>query len=73
MENSSSYTRPDIINLVLIVLLGVMLAIHVGVSQGNHTLVAKQEVQHVSTISSEIRALQAEVKELKSKSGITGN
>ena len=73
MENSSKFTRPDVINLVLIVLLGIMQAIHAVKSQGNHELIAKQEAQHVSAISAELKALKTQVQELKAKSGTASN
>jgi len=73
METPSSYTRPDVINLLLIVLLGVTLAIHVAISQSNHSLVASQEAQHVSKISTELKALQAEVQAMKTKPGTASN
>jgi hypothetical protein len=73
MENSTKFTRPDVINLVLIVLLGIMQAIHVVKSQGNHELIAKQEAQHVSAISAELKALKTQIQELKAKNGTASN
>jgi hypothetical protein len=68
MENSSRFTRPDVINLVLIVLLAAIMTIHITASMNNHTLIASQEAKHISMVSTQLKALQNEVQQLKAKS-----
>jgi hypothetical protein len=73
MDNPSSFSRADVINLFLILVLGAFLALHVWKSQDNHELIAKQEAAHISAVSAQIKSLQAQIKELKTKSGTTSN
>lgn len=68
MENPSGFTRPDLINLVLILLIGLFLAVHTWKSQANTTIIANQEAAHISTVSGQLKALKAQVQELKDKS-----
>jgi hypothetical protein len=73
MENSSRFTRPDVINLVLIVFLAAIMTIHITASMNNHTLIASQEAKHISIVSTQLKALQSEVQQLKAKSGSATN
>jgi hypothetical protein len=73
MENSSRFTRPDLINLVLIVFVTAIMAIHITASMNYHTLIASEEAKHISVVSGQLKALQTEVQQLRAKSGATGN
>ena len=73
MDNPSSFSRPDVINLFLILVLGAALAVHVWKSQDNIELIAKQEATHISTISDQLKAIKTQLQELKAKSGTANN
>jgi hypothetical protein len=69
MDNPSRFSRPDVINLILILVVAAFLAMHTWKSQANHTLIANQEAAHISAISAQLKALKTQIQDLKAKNG----
>jgi hypothetical protein len=67
MDRPLSFSKPDLLNLGLLVLMAIFLALHVAKSSSNEHFIADQEADHISKLVEEVKQLKVQVAQLKVK------